>query len=459
MTRLVGFVVHNWPLKLAAILLATFLYAGLVLSQNARVWPGPIPIQVQHQPTSAFIVNDLGSVTSVRYFAPVGVAEGLSSSAFLATVDLAGVNVDAGRPILANVTLQGPTGVNILDYKPRQVYVQLDPLQTQTVPIHVTHGIVPEGLTLDPPQISQSTATVSGPASVVMKVVALEARVQIQASGIDVDQLVDLVAVDGRGEVLSPVQISPASVRVRIPVGSPVTTKSVPVSAQLTGSPADGFAVGTVTVTPLVATVTGEASTLAGLTTLQTSPIDISGATETVVRTVNLILPSEVRAVGSDSVEVTVTLRPTDSSRNFSAGLVVVGADTNRTYTVGVTSVIVTLGGGDQALNQVDASSFTATINVAGLGPGSHEVDIQVTAPEGLKVLGVSPPRATVLVGEVATPPPTPSPTPTSPPTLPPSTSFEPATPEPATPEPSVSGAAGTGEPSPSGSPTESAAP
>ena len=41
MTRAIGFVVHNWPLKLAAIGLATLLYGGLVVSQNTETFTRP----------------------------------------------------------------------------------------------------------------------------------------------------------------------------------------------------------------------------------------------------------------------------------------------------------------------------------------------------------------------------------------------------------------------------------
>ena len=447
MTRLLGFVVHNWPLKLAAIALATLLYAGLVLSQNARVWPGPIPIVVEHQPTSAFLIGELPNVTSVRYFAPVAVADHLSSQAFSASIDLAGVTTDGSQPILATVNLRGPTGVSILDYTPHEIYVQLDPLATRTVPIRVSHGTVPEGLSIGETQVSQTTATVSGPQSVVTKVEAAEARVRIQSSGIDVDQLVDLVPVDGRNEVLSPVQLSPASVRVRIPVGSPVTTKSVPVNAVVTGTPADGFVVGTVSIDPSVANVTGEAATLAGLTSVQTIGVDVSGATGTVTRSVGLDLPAGVTAIGDQSFVVTVTLRPTDSTRSFTTGLIVVGAASDRQYTLGLTSVIVTLGGGDQALNAVDASTFAASINVSGLGTGSHDVDVRVVPPAGLRVLSVSPATVTVFVGDAATAPPTPGPTPS--PTPGPTPSGPPASGgfESASPNPSVSGAGGASSP------------
>ena len=36
MRRILEIVLHNWPLKLAAVGLATVLYGGIVLSQGAR---------------------------------------------------------------------------------------------------------------------------------------------------------------------------------------------------------------------------------------------------------------------------------------------------------------------------------------------------------------------------------------------------------------------------------------
>ncbi len=444
MTRILGFIVHNWPLKVGAVALATLLYAGLVLSQNARVWPGPIPIQVVHQPTSAFIVGALPDVTNVRYFAAVGVADRLSSGAFSASVDLSSATADASQPFLATVLLKGPDGVNILDFTPHQVFVRLDPLVTRTVPVRVSHGVVPDGLQLGGTEISQSQVTVSGPQSVVEQVVAVEARVRIQASGIDVDQLVDLVPVDGRNEVLTPVEMSPSSVRVRIPVGSPVGTKTVPVTAVVTGLPADGFDIASTTITPALATIRGEADTLAGLASVQAKPVDITGATAGVSKSVGLDLPNGISAIGDQAYEVSVELRASASTRSFSVGLIVTGAEPNRTYELGANSVIVTLGGGDQALNSVDAVLFVASVNVSGLSTGPHDLDVRVVPPGGLKLLGMSPARITVFIGDVATPPPPPSPSPSPTPSV--------------APEPSASAEA-PGSPSPSATPAVSASP
>ena len=60
--RAVRLVVHNWPLKLAAIALATLLYAGLVASQDSSVFPGPVPVTAVNQPPGTVVTNHLRDV-------------------------------------------------------------------------------------------------------------------------------------------------------------------------------------------------------------------------------------------------------------------------------------------------------------------------------------------------------------------------------------------------------------
>jgi len=134
--RAVGFVVHNWPLKLAAIVLATLLYAGLVLSQNAQAWRGRVPIIPLRQPASAVLLTTLPDVTSIRYFAPPDAASRLSSSSFTASVDLSDVVVNPEAPFVTakvDVTATDPR-VQILDFEPQAIRVQLDPQSSSVDP-------------------------------------------------------------------------------------------------------------------------------------------------------------------------------------------------------------------------------------------------------------------------------------------------------------------------------------
>ena len=372
-----------------------------------------------NQPPSAFILGALEDVHDIRYFAPVDAADRLSSAAFTAWIDLKDVVADptTGLVTVPVHLIASDQRVTILDYTPQQVTIHLDPIVSRSVPVTVSHGPVPEGLEVGEPVLSQATVTASGPESVVSQIVSAEARVRIQSSGIDVDQLVDLVAVDGRDEVLSPVDLTPSSIRVSIQVGNPVTTKSVPVVAIVSGTPGDGFEIVSTTLDPPVATISGDAVTLATLTSVATLAVSVEGATASLTQKVGLALPDGLTVVGSPTVSVTVGLRASAATRNFSAGLIVVGAEPDRTYAIGVDSVVITLGGGQQALDAVDAGAFAASVNVAGLPDGQQQVGVRVAVPAGLRLISISPAQVTVFVGTKATPPPTPAPT--LPPTLP----------------------------------------
>jgi hypothetical protein len=72
-TRLFRIIVHNWPLKLAAVGLATLLYGGLVVSQSTTTFEGAaIPVIVENQPEPTYLLNTIEPVTEVRYFSPSG---------------------------------------------------------------------------------------------------------------------------------------------------------------------------------------------------------------------------------------------------------------------------------------------------------------------------------------------------------------------------------------------------
>lgn len=410
MTRLLKFLFRNWPLKLAAIVLATLLYAGLVLSQNALTWPGRVTIEVLNQPANAFLVPNLPDVTNIRYFAPGDAAARVSRATFRATIDLSGVTVTSGSPyvtVKVNVTTDD-SRVKILDFDPQQVQVRLDPLVRHTVPIQVDRGAVPAGLEARTPVLDVNQATAFGPESYVRQVIAAEARVRIQPSGIDVDQSVDLVPIDAKGDTVNNVEFDPPTVHVRIQVGSQLSTRSLPVNPSVTGTPADGYQVTSVTVDPLVVPVGGEVDLLAGLIKVDTQPVSISGATANVTRTVGLALPDNVTAAGPTTVRVTVAITAQTGTQDFQAGIVLTGARGDRTYTLGTDSVVATLGGTIASLDAISPAGFTGTVDVSGLSVGTHTVGVHFALPSGVTLVASSP--GTVDITVVATPTPTPTP-------------------------------------------------
>ena len=146
-TRVLSFITHNWPLKVAAVALASLLYVGLVLAQNSKETRVQIPIDVRNQPAQTAYLSGVQYVTSIRYFAPADLASRIGSDAFTAWIDLASTIPDSSNDIVVkvNVSTADPQ-IQVLDWTPRQISVRLDPLTSKTVPVQVDSGTKPPGL-------------------------------------------------------------------------------------------------------------------------------------------------------------------------------------------------------------------------------------------------------------------------------------------------------------------------
>jgi YbbR domain-containing protein len=411
MTRLVRLVVYNWPLKLGAIVLASLLYGGLVLSQSAQTYRGSIPIERVNQASDVTVLSNLGAVTSIEYIVPGDLGFRIDSSTFRATVDLDGVDPGARTISLpVRVTPSDPR-IQILDFAPRTISVNIDRLTSRSVPVRpVVVGTIPTGFDLGDPVVDASQAVVAGPDSVVADVVEVQARVTIDPSGIDVDRTVDLIPVNANGDALIGVDVAPRATRVRIAVFTDRRTRTLPVNPVVTGTPAAGFEVASVTVEPLVVSVEGDANDLAGLDQADTKPLSITGASSDTTATVALDLPDGVQALGSGSVVVTVHLRPVTATRTFEAGLVLVGASAGLTYTLSTDRVLITIGGPVAELDRLSGATLALTLDVSGLGDGPHEVAPQANLTTGLSLIAIVP---SPVIVTITSPPASPEPSPT----------------------------------------------
>lgn len=411
MTRALRVITHNWPLKLGAIALATLLYGGLVVSQNTDAFPGSVQIDIVNPPSDAIVLTQLGSANRIRYVAPPDLGLRIDSSSFHAFVDLAGV-VPTGEPMSLDVHVEAINkSIQVLDFEPKKIIVTIDRKGTKTIPVRVELGPIPSGLDVGDPVVDTQSATVSGPQTIVDEITEAQAPITIDASGIDVDQLVNLVAIDGEGTELgtdSRVEIDPPRVRVQVQVFTDRRSKALPVTPNIVGTPAAGFEVASVEVDPPVISVQGDANDLAPLDRADTQPVSISGASSAVTQNVGFDLPAGVQALGATGVKVTVKLRPITATRTFEAGLVIVGANTDLEYALSTDRVLVTIGGSIAELDRLSGTSIVLNLDVRGLDPGTHDVTATANLTTGLTLISASPNPIEVTVSNPA-PSPAPS--------------------------------------------------
>lgn len=413
------FLTRNWHLKLSAVLLATVLYTGLVFSDSFSDATIQVRVDQVNAPTDTFVLSgDLGFV-EVRYRTTNEAAGGVVAEAFVATVDLADYDLErAPEPQVLDVQVTALTDdVEVLTVTPSTVRVEVDQVDVRTVPVEVDTNRVPEGLEIGDPVLSHETAEVRGPASTVRRVSRVVAFVSVSASGIDFNEPVELVAVDVEGQPIDGgrLEIEPGTVSVQIDVEATETNKTVPVRPDISGTPAPGFALESLSVNPSVVTLRGLPEVLADIDEVLTEPLTIDGVSGNQSFETSLVLGEDVQLAESSegsSVTVDATIVPSVSSRSFVVGVVCQGSGDNACLP-SLDQLTVTLSGPGDTLSGLSAGAVTPILNVSGLAPGTYDLEPAIAGlPEGVQLLSIAPGTITVTIRAPATPAPTPTPAP-----------------------------------------------
>lgn len=407
--RRVGrFLFGNWPLKLAAMIVASLLYAGLVLSQDSDVVTGRITVARDNQPAGTVVLNVLRDVEEIRYIAPADIGR-LRADDFRVTVDLGEVPAN-GEPTTVDVSVEPlDRRVTVLEVRPRSIQVVLDASIERRIQVVVDRGDAPAELEIGPVVATPAEVVVRGPASLVNQVDHATATVSIDPSGLDVDRELRPVLVDANGDAITGVDLDPDTVRVTIPVYIDRRSRTVPVNPVLNGTPAPGFRIAAIEVDPQAILVLGDADQLRELVVADTTPIQVFGATSDVVTVVAPALPNGISTAAVESITVRVRIVPITETRTFQAGLRLDGASPAFDYDVGTESVLVTLFGSVAELDRLSSAPLVLGVSVASLGPGVHTVAVAPSLPTGVTVAALSPGTVTVVVRR---PSPSPSPTP-----------------------------------------------
>ena len=193
-------------------------------------------------------------------------------------------------------------------------------------------------------------------------------------------------------------QIVPANITISLDrAGIPESVVIVP---DIEGQPAEGFAIGRISVLPDAVNVVGPDSILANLLEALTEPISIEGASGRVQEIVTVgVADPTVRLQTPTSAEVTVEIVPAPLDRTF-GDLPVNARDlaTNRRVTIEPSTVSVGVRGAREEVTELDSASLDTFVYLAELQPGRYNLPVTVESTEGLGVTDIQPSRVTVTI-------------------------------------------------------------
>ncbi len=413
------------------------LSEGLVLVDSNGL-PGPaLPL------VSVTLRTDRAQLASLR---PVDIRVVADLTSLGAGEHIVPVNV---QPTRSNVSFEIVAG----GVEPSAVPIRLEQVSNEQVPVAVEiQGNLPFSFERGEPRVSfggtpLETVQVLGPQSRVARVTAARANANIEQLRATYLAPLTLTPIDAAGQPVEGVRLDPSTVTVQIPINPVVGLKLVPVEPAIVGLPAPGYEVRGVLVEPPLIALAGSSGPLDEVDQLETEPIDLRGATETLVRSVAIIFPANTapRPGEPDVARVTVQIAPLTLPFQalLPAQVNLTGVGPGLTATVSSPTVNVSVTGPSEALAALTQSPLQAGVEVGGLGPGSYTITATVNLPPGVSLTGDPP------VLQVTLRPPPATPTPTTPPDDDDSRE-EPTPTGEAEPEPS---ATPTGEPGPTGTP------
>lgn len=373
-----------------------------------RINPGP-PIEVRNRPPNLALEEPVEQRVELTVRLPA--AEEVSAEDFQAWVDLEGLEPGThALPVRVECARCAQDFIQIASYDPREITFSLEAHKQTTFTVQaVPGGTVAPGYAAGPIQASPPEVTVSGPASLVERVDRVEAHFSIQGLRQSLEQTVDVQPVDEQGQAVAGLTVSPEEVQVLVPVRLKPGFRDVAVSPDTVGNVAEGYLVTNVTIEPPVVTVSGPTEVIDNMAgVLQTEPVSIEGATETVEERVELLLPPGVQLVGVHTVEVTIEVDPIQGGISLQVPVEFRGLERGLVASASPETVQVFLSGPLPLLQELaeDPGDVRVVVDLQQRQPGTYILQPDVETPDELAVESALPGRVEVVIEEALTPTP-----------------------------------------------------
>ncbi|WP_282139238.1 CdaR family protein [Rossellomorea aquimaris] len=244
----------------------------------------------------------------------------------------------------------------------------------------LSNGYEAEGLAVDP-----KTVKVTGSKDEVERIAYVIATLDLD------EEINENVTREARVQVLDreynklDVQIDPEVVDVTVSVVN--KSKSVPVTINQKGSLPKGTTLESISVEPKEATIFGRQDVLDTVEELL-AEIDLSKITKDSTITVPLALQDGLNKVAPEEVKVKVDVNTTEEKSLSGLEITPQGLAEEYEYTImspeeGV--VDVALKGQNAQVSKVTKEDFSLALDLSGLEPGEHEVEIVAEGPEDIE--------------------------------------------------------------------------
>ena len=261
------------------------------------------------------------------------------------------------------------------------IYPKVSEIKNLSVDV-LNEEVLSERFIISNLRVSSDTVIVKGAEKDLEEVAVVKALVDLKnLTSADIGETiikgVPIVAYDSQGQIVR-VEIEPNRVDATMRVDSP--SKEVPIRVRPIGKVGFGQAISTIELSENQVEIFGSEEVLADINYVEVE-IDVEGITEDREFRVDLRSPVGVRTMSLSSVTVNVTLG--EATEKEISGINIEYRNLNPDYSVqGLTEtdvqVVVGVQGVASVVDEITAEDIRAFLDLAGLEPGEHEVEVKV---------------------------------------------------------------------------------
>lgn len=275
-------------------------------------------------------------------------------------------------------------------FEPKSMTVNVERYITRSrVPVVVrVTGEMPQGLWRSATSCDPNLVSVSGPASLVEQVRRAVVELPLEGLSADMEDCqvtspVTLETADGQ-TISSPliritfesVTVDSASIECSV---LPTRSVAVDAASAITGTPAHGYEVGEIRVSPETVTVADSAEALKNLEAMFVqSPVDVTGATEDLLVTVPLAGATAHSYCSAREVAVSVTIRPATHTHTYNdLPVQVENLGPGLKAALSRAKLGAVLSGAYQDMESLKAANIHLYVDAQGLAAGVYNVEVQ----------------------------------------------------------------------------------
>jgi len=308
---------NGWRL-LWSFVVAFVLWMFVTLTQNPEDNQSfDLPVQIKNLPANAVIVDENGMVVtnygtvSVEVWAAKNTLDQIRNVDLQAIVDLGNVDdvrtdADASTTTVTErffpvTVLPSRDNLGFVTFKELpQVGLRIDEMQTSELPIEIDkRNYTITNIAFDMPNVMitgpSTTVQIQAPRMLMNRIkkakIVIEGLANTTAS---YESTYAVVVVDSADEPIAGVKLIPDTVNVKVEVRAKLGSKQVLIKPQTRGYVASGYRLREIRVNPALVSISGGYKFVEEINSVTTLPIDISGLSETITQTVQIVVPENI---------------------------------------------------------------------------------------------------------------------------------------------------------------------